>query len=71
MPLTFTGETGRSQNFETLLEAYDGNKRIVIVTSQEAIEDYGLPAVQAKASAKYHAKTLDPDGRVKVLTSNF
>lgn len=71
MPLTFTGETGSSQKFETLLEAYDGNKRIVVVTSQEAIEDYGLPAVQAKASAKYDARTLDPDGRVKVLTSDF
>ena len=71
MPLIFTGEKGASQVFETLLEAYDGDKRIVVVTSQEAIDDHGLPAVQELASQKYDAERFDPTGRIKVLTDDF
>jgi hypothetical protein len=71
LPLIFKGENGASQEFETLLEAFDGDKRVVVVSSQEAIEDYGLAAVHEKASEKYDAKMFDPAGRIKVLTSDF
>lgn len=71
MPLTFSGEQGSSQEFETLLEAFDGDKRVVIVTSREAIEDNGLHAVQAKAEEKYDAGLFDSDGRLRVLTTDF
>lgn len=54
-----------------LLEAYDGNKRVVIVTSREAIEDFGLEKVRAKASAKYDAGISDPNDRIKVFTTDF
>jgi hypothetical protein len=71
MILRFTGERGSSEEFETLLEAFDGKKRVVIVTSTEAIEDFGLPAVQAKADEKYAADVVDDKGRVRVLTVDF
>ena len=71
MPLTFSGNSGSSEQFETLLEAHDGDKRVVVVTSREAIDDHGLPAVQLKASEKYDAKQLDQSGRVRVLTTDF
>lgn len=71
MSLTFSGNQGNSPKFETLLEAFDGDKRIVVVGSQEAIDDYGLPAVQQKASEKYDAQLFDAAGGIKVLTSDF
>ena len=37
VPLTFSGKQGNSPEFETLLEAFDGDKRVVVVSSQEAI----------------------------------
>ncbi|AHD03273.1 hypothetical protein [Leisingera methylohalidivorans] len=71
MPLTFSGEREGSQEFETLLEAFDGEKRVVIVTSSEAIEDHGLHAVQSRAEEKYDAGLFGSDGRVRVLTTDF
>lgn len=69
--LSFSGKQGNSSEFETLLEAFDGDTRVVVVTSQEAIEDHGLPAVQRKASEKYDAKLFDATGRIKVFTRDF
>jgi hypothetical protein len=69
--LSFSGNQGSSPEFETLLEAFDGDKRVVVVSSQEAIGDYGLPAVQQRASEKYDAQLFDAAGRIKVLTSDF
>lgn len=71
MSLTFSGKQGNSPDFETLLEAFDGNKRIVVISSQEAIEDNGLSAVQQKASEKYDLKQFDGAGRIKVFTTDF
>ncbi|ESW88668.1 hypothetical protein NKH47_14770 [Mesorhizobium sp. M1060] len=71
MGLIFTGERGNSSEFELLLEALDGEERVVVVTSTEAIEDYGLEAVQDKASEKYDAKRFNENGRVTVTTSDF
>ncbi len=71
MSLTFSGKQGISQNFETLIEAFDGNTRVVVASSQEAIDEYGLPAVQQKASEKYDEKLFDAAGRIKVSTTDF
>lgn len=71
MPLKFTGKQGSSEEFETLLEAYDGSSRIVVVSSREAIEDYGLSAIRKKASEKYDANQFDSSGRIRVLTGDF
>lgn len=71
MSLKFSGNQGNSLAFETLLEAFDGDKRVVVVSSQEAIDDHGLSAVQQKASEKYDAQRFDAVGRIKVLTSDF
>lgn len=71
MSLTFSGKQGNSPDFETLLEAFDGDKRVVVVSSQEAIEDNGLSAVQQKASEKYDLKQFYADGRIKVFTTDF
>lgn len=45
VPLTFAGKSGVSQEFDTLLEVCDGDKRVVVIGSQEAIDDHGLSAV--------------------------
>lgn len=71
MPLVFSGEQGGSESFEMLLEAHDGDKRVVVVTSSEAIEDHGIDKVEAKASDKYDAGHFDQNGRIKVLTGDL
>lgn len=71
MPLHFSGESGSTKTFEKLLESFDGTTRVVVVTSREAIDDYGLAAVQSKASEKYDARQLDAAGRVRVVTTDF
>lgn len=71
LSLTFSGKQGSSPEFETLLEAFDGDRRVVVVSSQEAIDDNGLSAVQQKASEKYDAKLFDAAGRIKVFTTDF
>ncbi len=71
MPLEFTDKEGSSPQFETLLEAFDGEKRVVVVSSKEAIEDHGLPSIQSKASEKYDAKLFDGKGLVRVMNSDF
>ncbi|WP_419694933.1 hypothetical protein ACN2CC_32730 [Mesorhizobium muleiense] len=71
MGLVFTGEEGISERFELLLEDFDGTERVLVVTSTEAIEDFGLDAVREMASKKYNAGQLDEIGRVRVLTSDL
>lgn len=71
MPLMFTGSSGSSPEFEWLLEAYDGNTRVIVITSKEAIADHGLGSVQIRASEKYDAGLLEGDGRVRVFTADF
>lgn len=72
MPLRFTGNKATdSETFQQLLEAMDGGKRVVVLASDEAIQDYGLGAVQDKAEEKYDAGQVEPNGRVKVFTTDF
>ena len=71
MPLMFTGSSGSSVQFELLLEAFDGDRRVVVITSQEAINDHGLGSVQMRASEKYDAGQLEDDGRVRVFTTDL
>lgn len=71
MPLQFSGQSGSSPNFEMLLEAFDEKKRVVVVTSQEALEDHGLVSVQIRASQKYDAGETDDAGRVVVFINDL
>jgi hypothetical protein len=71
MPLIFTGASGASPQFEQLLEAFEGETRVIVVTSREAIDDHGLESVQRRASEKYHAGLLDEFGRVCVFTTDL
>lgn len=71
MPLTFTGSTGSSPQFDCLLEAFDGDTRVIVITSREAIDDHGLANVQVRASAKYDAGLLEDDGKVRVFTTDL
>lgn len=71
MPLMFTGSSGTSPQFERLLEAFDGDTRVIVITSLEAIEDHGLGSVQNRASEKYDAGLLEADGRVRVFTTDL
>lgn len=71
MPLMFNGSSGSSPQFERLLEAFDGETRVIVITSQEAIDDHGLGSVQIRASEKYDAGLLEEDGRVRVFTTDF
>lgn len=69
--LSFTGKSGSSPEFELLLEAYAGQERVVVVTSREALDDFGLAKVQARASEKYDAGQLDEKGRVRVFSDDM
>ncbi len=71
MSLRFTGKSVTTAEFETVLEAFDGEQRVMVVTSQEALDDHGLAAVEALASEKYGRGELEEDGRVRVFTSDF
>lgn len=71
MALVFSGNSGSSPQFETLLEAFDSDKRVVVITSREAIDDFGLGRVQSRASEKYDAGELEVDGRVRVSTADL
>lgn len=71
MPLRFTGETGSNTNFAKMLEAYDGETRVIVITSEEAIQDHGLAAVQQRASEKYAAGELEDSNKVRVFTTDF
>lgn len=71
MPLMFTGSSGSSVLFERLLGAFDGDTRVIVITSQEAIDDHGLGSVQLRASEKYDAGILEDDGRVRVFTADL
>lgn len=71
MPLLFTGSSGSSPQFELLLEAFDGDTRVIVITSQEAIDDHGLGSVQIRASEKYDEGQLEDDGRVRVFAADL
>lgn len=71
MPLEFTENQFTSERFETILEAFDGKKRVLVISSQEAIEDHGIDAVHQKAADKYDAGQVDDEGRVKVFTHDL
>ncbi|MER8441163.1 hypothetical protein NKH36_33765 [Mesorhizobium sp. M1312] len=71
MGLVFTGEGGANERFELWLEAFDGTERVLVVTSTEAIDDFGLDVVREMASKKYDAGQLDEIGRVRVSISDL
>lgn len=71
MPLMFTGSSGSSFQLERLLEAFDGDTRVIVITSQEAIDHHGLGSIQSRASEKYDAGLLEEDGRVRVFTTDL
>lgn len=71
MLLMFTGSSGTSLQFELLLEAFDGDTRVVVITSQEAVDDHGLGSIQVRASEKYDAGLWEEDGRVRVFTTDL
>lgn len=69
--LTFTGESVDSLE-GTSLEAKDSSgRRIVVRASHEAIQDFGLSRVEAKASEKFANGQVEPNGTVIVRTSDF
>lgn len=73
MPLRYSGQSAPTVDFEIVLEAFDGPKRVLVVTSEEAIQDYGLAAVQVCGSRKYDAGQIEPGPvpRVRVFTSDL
>jgi hypothetical protein len=71
MGLRFTGRQSSTAEFETVLEAFDGDQRVVVVTSREALDDHGLELVRDRASEKYYAGEREPDGRVRVFTGDL
>lgn len=71
MPLVFSGNQFTSVNLEKILAAHDGAKPVPVVTSQEALTDMGLSAVEQKAREKYAAGRIERNGTVKVTTADF
>lgn len=54
-----------------ILVALDGKKRVIVLTSAEALEDYGFGDVYECADAKYRDGDIDLDGRVRVFTTDI
>ncbi len=72
MPLTYSGQSQIDPySFDTNHEAYDGETRVIVVISKEAVDDYGLNAALAKGSEKYDRGERQLPGRVVVRTSDF
>ena len=67
MALVFTGQKIAGMS-GTSLEAYDGDKRIVVVVTHEAEQDFGLSRAQETARAKYARNLIERDGTVRVTT---
>lgn len=70
MGLLFSGRRETTDLGESF-EAFDGDKRVIVKASSEAVQDYGLPAVRECASRKYDAGNLTPDGFVQVFTADL
>jgi hypothetical protein len=61
MALTFTGHKSPGLS-GTALEAYDGGKRVVVVVTHEAEQDFGLSRAQEIGRAKYAHNQIENDG---------
>ena len=71
MPLVFTGKLAPGGLNDSAFEAYDGDRRVVVVITKDAETDFGLARAQEVASVKYANRQLEKDGRVKVTTTDF
>lgn len=71
MPLTFTGAMFPTEVGVTMRAINGAGEPVVVKSSQEAIDDYGLGQVQSVASEKYDAGKVEADGTVSVRTSDF
>lgn len=73
MGLLFTGRVTRGRDFDHLMEAEDTTtgRRLVVAVSQEAIDDFELEVVRAKAELKFDAGIIDTGGRVTISTADF
>jgi hypothetical protein len=84
MPLHFTDQAIESSG-DVRFAAYDEDKRVVCVVSQEALQDYCDAAtlgsmgayeaysgdIQAIASARYEGGLIEPDGTVIVRSADW
>jgi hypothetical protein len=69
MPLNFTGKTVESPDLTGIsIQANDATTGmpVVVKSSHEAIQDYGLSRVQGVASDKYDKGKIQSDGSVRV-----
>lgn len=77
MGLRYTGESAVNPNtFGENIFAYDGEVKVVVEASNEAIQDYGREAVLRKGSEKYTTGDFEPEvgnipRKVTVRTSDF
>jgi hypothetical protein len=69
MTLIFTGEEQSSIEFRWL-EAFDGDKRVMVRVTREAATDYERSLIQSVASDKYDRGQFEADGAVLVKTSD-
>lgn len=74
MPLRFTENRNPTLGWVSL-ESFDiaTDSRVVVHATDEAIEDFGLSAVEQRASDKYDAGQfeVDPPPLIRVRTSDF
>lgn len=70
MALRYSGQTHNTLE-RYVLEAFDGSKRVAVKISTEVIEDRGLEAAKTKATEKYDRGSIEPDGSVQVLNTDF
>lgn len=72
MPLQFPGDsTPTNTGISIRAIDTDTGRTVVVIASQEVIQDYGLDEVQRKASEKFDSRKQEPNGTVSIRTGDF
>lgn len=69
MALIFTGRQTTGGGFEILLEAFDGEKRVMVGTTSDELANYGLEVIQKRISEQYDAG--EPPARQLHITDDL
>ena len=70
MSLVFTSKSAPAGLGGMSFEAYDGDKRVVVIITHEALQDCDLASIREAARKKYALRQIEADGSVRVTSSD-
>jgi hypothetical protein len=71
MPLSFTGDQMETIAGVSIRATDHTGKRVVVIASQEAVQDHEIADVQNAASEKYDRGEVEADGTVRVRNADL